>query len=48
MFQWLRRKCSMCKRSGLPLRSFQGRDGKAVKLCPSCAEYGERRAFERK
>ena len=41
-------KCQICKRKIKPLRTFINDNGKQLKLCVSCSEYAERRAYRLK
>lgn len=46
MFSFLKKKCHICKRSGLSFSNYKIA-GKKVKICSACNEYAERRAYQK-
>lgn len=48
LFGLFNKKCAMCKRKVTPLRTYVNDKGKTIKVCLSCSEYAERRAYRKK
>ncbi|RYM04941.1 hypothetical protein EWH99_07975 [Sporolactobacillus sp. THM7-7] len=41
-------RCSLCYRKVSGLRKYINDRDESIKVCPSCGEYAERRAFRKK
>lgn len=47
LFSLFKNKCYICKRKINPLRRYLNDKGERVKVCITCSEYAERRAFRK-
>jgi ribosome-binding protein aMBF1 (putative translation factor) len=48
LFNMFSNRCEICKRKVKPLRKYYNEKGTGIKLCLSCSEYAERRAYRLK